>query len=85
MVKVCLEIYALMCASFKYFSLCLAFSVILFTVILLQSKGKGMVGLMALAAYVAEDGLNARARKQEWVGWGAEGRGERIENFWRGN
>jgi hypothetical protein len=56
-----------------------------------------MVGLIALAAYVAEDGLvghqseerflvlwrfyapllgNARARKQEWVGWGA-GRAQR--------
>ena len=60
-----------------------------------------MVGLMALAAYVAEDGLvghqweerplvlqrlyapvqgNARARKWEWVGWGA-GQGEGIEGI----
>jgi hypothetical protein len=45
-----------------------------------------MVGLMALVAYVAEDGLfgyqweerplaNARARNQEWVGWLAGGGG----------
>ena len=27
---------------------------------------------------------NARARKQEWVGWGA-GQGEGIGDFWRGN
>ena len=47
---------------------------------------------MSLAAYVAEDGLvghhwedapeqgNARARKWEWVGWGA-GLGEGIGDF----
>jgi hypothetical protein len=60
-----------------------------------------MIGLVSLAAYVAEDGLvghqweerplvlrrsyapvqrNARARKQEWVGWGAGG-GERDRGF----
>ena len=60
-----------------------------------------MVGLLSLAAYVAEDDLvghqweerplvlqrsyapvqgNARARKWEWVGWGA-GWGEGIGGF----
>ena len=60
---------------------------------------------MALAAYVAEDGLvgyqwegmplvllrfyaptirNVRARKQEWVGWGA-GEGGGDTGFQRGN